>query len=205
MSISSLKDLGYQQAKTGDSLDTQAQFALDNITGFPEDVPSEAKDALYDGYRMRYSERKPATMYAVINDHYVLATEEHLKNKKVEKVEMGVAYAFSYSSQEFGKLKNTNPALHGIIKTIRDDVADYCSNRLGDLKRASKKLIAKKDGTSRITLDFAQSMLKAFEAQEKSVKVKQAKGDTTANSAKFALAVKSFWMTYNKYCCRPCP
>ena len=198
MSISSLKDLGYQQAKTGDSLETQAQFALDNITGFPETVPSEAKDALYDGYRMRYSEKKPATVYAVINDHYVIATEEHLKNKKVEKVEMGVAYAFSYSSQEFGKLKNTNPALHGIIKTIRDDVADYCSNRLGDLKRASKKLIAKKDGTSRITLDFAQSMLKAFEAQEKSVKVKQAKGDTTANSAKFALAVKSFWMTYNK-------
>ena len=198
MSISSLKDLGYQQAKTGDSLETQAQFALDNITGFPEDVPSEARDALYDGYRMRYSERNPATMYAVVNDHYVLATPEQVQNKKVEKVEMGVAYAFSYSSQEFGKLKNTNPALHGIIKTIRDDVADYCSNRLGDLKRASKKLIAKKDGTSRITLDFAQSMLKAFEAQEKSVKVKQAKGDTTANSAKFALAVKSFWMTYNK-------
>ena len=198
MSISSLKDLGYQQAKTGDSLETQAQFALDNITGFPEDVPSEAKDALYDGYRMRYSERNPATMYAVVIDHYVLATPEQVQNKKVEKVEMGVAYAFSYSSQEFGKLKNTNPALHGIIKTIRDDVADYCSNRLGDLKRASKKLIAKKDGTSRITLDFAQSMFKAFEAQEKSVKVKQAKGDTTANSAKFALAVKSFWMTYNK-------
>jgi hypothetical protein len=198
MSISSLKDLGYQQAKTGDSLETQAQFALDNITGFPEDVPSEARDALYDGYRMRYSERKPATMYAVINDHYVLATEEHLKNKKVEKVEMGVAYAFSYSSQEFGKLKNTNPALHGIIKTIRDDVADYCSNRLGDLKRAAKRLITKSDGSSRTTLDFAQSMLKAFDAQEKSVKVKQAKGDTTADSAKFALAVKSFWMTYNK-------
>jgi hypothetical protein len=198
MTISSLKDLGYQQAKTGDTLETQAQFALDNIAGFPEDVPSEAKDALYDGYRMRYSERKPATMYAVINDHYVLATEEHLKNKKVEKVEMGVAYAFAYSSQEFGKMKNTNPALHSIIKVIRDDVADYCSNRLGDLKRSAKRLINKSDGSSRTTLDFAQSMLKAFEAQEKSVKVKQAKGDTTANSAKFTLAVKSFWMTYNK-------
>ena len=198
MTISSLKDLGYQQAKTGDTLETQAQFALDNIAGFPEDVPSEAKDALYDGYRMRYSERKPATMYAVINDHYVLATEEHLKNKKVEKVEIGVAYAFAYSSQEFGKMKNTNPALHSIIKVIRDDVADYCSNRLGDLKRSAKRLINKSDGSSRTTLDFAQSMLKAFEAQEKSVKVKQAKGDTTANSAKFTLAVKSFWMTYNK-------
>ena len=198
MSISSLKDLGYQQAKTGDTLETQAQFALDNITGFPEDVPSEAKDALYDGYRMRYSERKPATMYAVINDHYVLATPEQVQNKKIEKIDVGVAYAFAYSSQEFGKLKNTNPALHSIIKVIRDDVADYCSNRLGDLKRSAKRLINKSDGSSRTTLDFAQSMLKAFEAQEKSVKVKQAKGDTTANSAKFTLAVKSFWMTYNK-------
>lgn len=196
--ISSLKDLGYQQAKTGDSLETQAKFALDNIKGFPDDVPSEAKDALYDGYRMRYSERKPAVMYAVINDHYVIATPEQVQNKKIEKIEIGVAYAFAYSSQEFGKMKNTNPALHGIIKVIRDDVADYCSNRLGDLKRASKKLIAKKDGTTRTTLDFAQSMLKAFEAQEKSVKVKQAKGDTTANSAKFALATKAFWTTYNK-------
>jgi len=198
MTISSLKDLGYQQAKTGDTLETQAQFALDNITGFPEDVPSEAKDALYDGYRMRYSERKPATMYAVINDHYVLATPEQVQNKKIEKIDVGVAYAFAYSSQEFGKMKNTNPALHSIIKVIRDDVADYCSNRLGDLKRSAKRLINKSDGSSRTTLDFAQSMLKAFEAQEKSVKVKQAKGDTTANSAKFTLAVKSFWMTYNK-------
>ena len=196
--ISSLKDLGYQQAKTGDSLETQAQFALENITGFPEDVPSEARESLYDGYRMRYSERKPAVMYAVINDHYVIATPEQVQNKKIEKIEIGVAYAFAYSSQEFGKLKNTNPALHGIIKIVRDDVADYCSNRLGDLRRAAKKLITKKDGATRTTLDFAQSMLKAFEAQEKSVKVKQAKGDTTANSAKFALAVKSFWTTYNK-------
>ena len=196
--ISSLKDLGYQQAKTGDSLETQAQFALENITGFPENVPSEARESLYEGYRMRYSERKPAVMYAVINDHYVVATPEQVENKKIEKIEIGVAYAFAYSSQEFGKLKNTNPALHGIIKTVRDDVADYSSNRLGDLRRAAKRLIAKKDGASRTTLDFAQSMLKAFEAQEKSVKVKQAKGDTTANSAKFALAVKSFWTTYNK-------
>ena len=195
--FSSLRDMGYQQAKTGDNLETQAQFALDNIAGFPEDVPSEAKDALYDGYRMRYSERKPATMYAVINDHYVAATPEQIQTKKIETIDVGVAYAFAYSSQEFGKLKNTNPALHGIIKVIRDDVADYCSNRLGDLKRAAKKLVSKKDGATRTTLDFAQSMLKAFEAQEKSVKVKQAKGDTTANSAKFTLAVKAFWMTYN--------
>ena len=198
--ITSLKDLGYQQAKTGDSLETQAQFALDNITGFPEDVPSEAREMLYEGYRMRHNEKHQAKVYAVVNDHYVLATPEQIKNAKVEKIEMGVHYAFSYSSQEFGKLKNTNPALHGIIKTIRDDVGDYCSNRLGDLRRAAKAILAKRNGktATRTTLDFAESMLKTFEAQEKSVKVKQGKGDTTANSAKYVLAVKAFWTTYNK-------
>ena len=198
--ISSLKDLGYQQAGTGDSLDAQGEYALANIAGFPEDIPSESREMLYDGYRMRHNERHPAKVYAVVNDHYVLATPEQIKNAKVEKIEIGVAYAFAYSSQEFGKLKNTNPALHGIIKIIRDDVADYCSNRLGDLKRACKRILAKRNGntTTRTTLDFAESMTKLFDAQTKSVKVKEAKRDTTANSAKYALAVKAFWTTYNK-------
>ena len=198
--ITSLKDLGYQQASTGDSLDNQAEYALVHISGFPEDISSEAREMLYEGYRQRKSERNPAKVYAVINDHYVIATPEQVQNKKIEKIEIGVAYAFAYSSQEFGKLKNTNPALHGIIKTIRDDVADYCSNRLGDLKRACKKILAKRNGTTttRTTLDFAQSMTNLFDAQAKSVKVKETKRDTTANSAKYALAVKAFWATYNK-------
>jgi len=198
--ITSLKDLGYQQASTGDSLDNQAEYALVHISGFPEDISSEAREMLYEGYRQRKSERNPAKVYAVINDHYVIATPEQVQNKKIEKIEIGVAYAFAYSSQEFGKLKNTNPALHGIIKNIRDDVADYCSNRLGDLKRACKKILAKRNGTSttRTTLDFAQSMTNLFDAQAKSVKVKETKRDTTANSAKYALAVKAFWATYNK-------
>ena len=198
--ITSLKDLGYKQAGTGDSLDQQAEYALANITGFPKEISSEAREMLYEGYRLRNSEKHPAKVYAVVNDHYILASPEQIKNAKVEKIEIGVAYAFAYSQQEFGKLKNTNPALHGIIKEIRDAVGDYCSNRLGDLKRACNKILTKRNGktATRTTLDFAQSMHKDFEAQEKSVKVKQAKGDTTANSAKYALAVKSFWMTYNK-------
>jgi hypothetical protein len=90
--------------------------------------------------------------------------------------------------------------LHGIIKIIRDDVADYCSNRLGDLKRACKRILAKRNGTTttRTTLFFEESMKTIFDVQAKSVKVKEAKRDATANSAKYALAVKAFWMTYNK-------
>ena len=195
--FASLRDMGYQQAKTGDNLTTQAQFAIDTITGFPADIPAEAKSELYAGYQLRYNENHPAETYAVINGHYVKATDEQVKNKKVEKVEIGVAYAFSYSSQEFGKLANTNPALHAIVKKWRSDVSDYCSNRLGDLKRAATKLLNKGKTAQRQTLDFAESAKKVFDQLGNSVKVKAGRGDTTADPVKFKQAVDAFWKTYS--------
>ena len=87
----SLRDLAYNQAKAGDTVNEQAALALESITGFPNDVPSEAKAELYEGYQLRFNENQPPKLYAVINGHYVLATTEHEKNKKVEKVEVGVA------------------------------------------------------------------------------------------------------------------
>jgi hypothetical protein len=194
--FTSLKDLGYQQASTSDTLESQAQYAIDHIAGFPADVPAEARAEIYEGYRLRCNDNKPPVTYAVIDGHYVLATDEHIKNKKVEKIEVGVVYAFSYTSQEFGKLANTNPALHGLVKKWRDDVADYCSNRLGDLKSKANKLLKKDQPSTRNTLDFSQSMTNVFTAQEKSVKVKQAKGDTTADPVKFKIAVTAFWKAY---------
>jgi len=194
--FASLRDMGYQQAKTADNLTTQAQFAIESIKGFPADVPAEARAELYAGYQLRYNENKPAKLYAVINGHYTIATEEQIANKKVEKVEIGVAYAFSYSSQEFGKLANTNPALHGIVKQWRSDVSDYCSNRLGDLKRAATKLLNKGKTTQRQTLDFAESAKKLFDQLGNSVKVKAGRGDTTADPVKFKQAVDAFWKAY---------
>jgi hypothetical protein len=192
----SLKDMGYQQAKTSDSLTVQAQFAIEAIKGFPTEVPPEARAEVYAGYQLRYNENHPVKTYAVVGGHYVLATEEQLSNKKVEKVEIGVAYAFSFSSQEFGKLASTNPGLHSVVKGWRDDTADYCSNRLGDLKRAATKLLKKGQPVQRQTLDFAESVKKAFDQLEASVKVKANKGDTTADTTKFKLAVDAFWKTY---------
>jgi hypothetical protein len=192
----SLKDMGYQQAKTGDNLSTQAQYAIESIKGFPTDIPAESRAELYAGYQMRFNENRPAKTYAVINGHYTVATEEQAKNKKVEKVEIGVAYAFSYSSQEFGKLANTNPALHNIVKQWRSDTSDYCSNRLGDLKRAATKLLNKDKTSQRQTLDFAESAKKALEQLGKSVKVKAGRGDTTADAVKFKQAVDAFWKAY---------
>jgi hypothetical protein len=192
----SLKDMGYAQAKTGDSLADQAQYAIASIAGFPADIPAESRAELYSGYQLRFNENRPAVTYAVINGHYTIATPEQIANTKVEKIEIGVAYAFSYSIQEFGKLANTNPALHSIIKVWRSDAADYCSNRLGDLKRAATKLLNKGKTQQRQTLDFAESMTKLFEAQAKSVKVKAGRGDASANEAKYKAAVAAFWKAY---------
>lgn len=192
----SLKDMGYAQAKTGDSLADQAQYAIASIAGFPSDIPAESRAELYSGYQLRFNENRPAVTYAVINGHYTIATPEQIANAKVEKIEIGVVYAFSYSSQEFGKLANTNPALHSIIKVWRSDAADYCSNRLGDLKRAATKLLNKGKTQQRQTLDFAESMTKLFEAQAKSVKVKAGRGDASANEVKYKAAVAAFWKAY---------
>jgi hypothetical protein len=194
--FSSLKDLGYQQAKTGDSLTEQAAYAISKIVGFPTDISPEARAELCAGYQMRYSEKHPADTYAVIDGNYVQATPEHEKNKKVEKISIGVDFAYSLSSQEFGKLKNTNPALHSIVKVWRDNVSDYCSNRLGDLKSAAAKLLKKDSPSHRLTLDFVESMTKVFDTQAKSVKVKESKQDSTANSVKYKMAVDAFWKAY---------
>jgi hypothetical protein len=196
--FASVRDFGYQQAMTGDSLVSQAQYALDNFAGFPESIADETKSDLYSGYQMRFAENNPAKVYAVVNDHYVLATDEQIKNKKIEKIEIGVAYAYSYSSQEFGKLKNTNPALHSLVKVYRDKFTTYASNKLGDLKREAKKILNSGKTATRTTLDFTESMTKLFDAQAKSVKVKQDRGDTSANALKYKLAVDAFWTAYKK-------
>ena len=198
-SFTSLKDLGYQQAGNFEKSISMAQHALDNIVGFPKDVPTEAKDELYEGYRMRFNERNPAKVYAVINDHYVHATQEHIEAKNVEKIEVGVAYAFSYSSQEFGKLKNTQPALHALIDVVRQKCNTYCSNRLADLKRAATAILNKDKPRERTAnKDFAEFVLAWMNdaAPTRLVSAKN-RGDTSADTKKFNEAKVAFMVKWN--------
>ena len=199
VSFTSLKDLGYQQAGNFEKSISMAQHALDNIVGFPKAVPTEAKDELYEGYRMRFNERNPAKVYAVINDHYVHATQEHIEAKNVEKIEVGVAYAFSYSSQEFGKLKNTQPALHALIDDVRQKCNTYCSNRLGDLKRAATAILNKDKPRERTAnKDFAEFVLAWMNdaAPTRLISAKN-RGDASADTKKFNEAKVAFMVKWN--------
>ena len=197
VSFTSLKDSAFQQAGAHQTLESVARYALAQIKDFPKEVPTEAKDSLYEGYRMKFDVLQPAVMYAIINGHYVIASPEHIANDKVEKVEIGVPYAYSYSAQEFGKLANTNPALHALIKEIREKTATYCSNRLGDLKRAANKILNNgKDRNRGVNKDFYE-FVEAWFKDTAPDRLKSAKnrGDSSAdekrwNEAKVAFMVK---------------
>jgi hypothetical protein len=198
VSFTSLKDSAFQQAGAHQTLESVARYALGQIKDFPKEVPTEAKDSLYDGYRMKFDALQPAVVYAVINGHYVQATQEHVANDKVEKVSIGVPYAYSYSAQEFGKLANTNPALHELVKAIRDKTATYCSNRLGDLKRAANKIL--NDGKERqrgVNKDFAE-FVEAWFKDSAPDRLKSAKnrGDKSADDKRFNEAKVAFMVKW---------
>lgn len=197
--FTSLKDSAFQQAGAAKTLEDVARFVIERVPSFPAEIPSEAKDELYAGYMLKFEHLRPAKTYAVINGHYVEPTQEHLSAKNVEKIEVGVPYAFSYSSQEFGKLKNTNPALHAIIGKVRSDFSDYASNRLGDLKRAALKLI--NNGKTRertANKDFAEWVELFFkDTAPTRLKSASARGDASADEKRWNEAKVAFMVKWN--------
>jgi hypothetical protein len=198
VTFTSLKDSAYQQAGAAQTLESVAQYALANIEGFPKEVPTEAKDALYDGYKMKFCQLQPDVTYAVINGHYVLPSVEQLAAKNVERVNIGVAFAFSYSQQEFGKLANTNPALHKLIGDIRTKCNTYCSNRLGDLKRTANRILnAGKDRVRTANKDFAEFVEAWFkDTAPDRLKTAKNRGDASADDKRFNEAKVAFMVKW---------
>jgi len=83
--FTSLKDSAFQQAGAAQTLESVARYAIEKIADFPKEISSEAKDELYEGYRMKFDALNPKKTFAVINDHYVLATQEHIDAKTSRK------------------------------------------------------------------------------------------------------------------------
>jgi len=192
--IAVLASKAYDQAKSNDTLEDIAQHCINTISGFPENIPSESKEALTVGYRKRYSEKHPAKQYAIVNGQYLLIDDTNkLASSKAEKINIGVDYAYSYSQQMFGKLRGDNPALHAIIKDIRDDTGSYTSNRLGDLKRKAKEIQNKGKSRDRsATKDFAQYVASVLDDMTTRCLNAKGRGDTSADAEKLKLAKAAF-------------
>ena len=195
--MENLVELGFAQAGTGDALTSHAQTAMSLIVGFPEEISDEARALLYSGYRQRWDATHPAKLYAVIDGNYVEATADMVKNKKVEKVEIGMHHIFSYTQQEFGKLKLSQPAMYALMQPIRSSINDYCQGALSDLKGKAKKILRKENSTPRApNLDFAEWLNDPKKAVIPAIrhksKTSKKRGDATADEARLNEAIIAF-------------
>jgi len=96
-------------------------------------------------------------------------------------------------------LKNTQPALHALIDIVRQKCNTYCSNRLGDLKRAATIILNKDKPRERTAnKDFAEFVLAWLNdtAPTRLISAKN-RGDNSADSKKFNEAKVAFMVKWN--------
>ena len=150
--VQTVKAQGYNQAVAGDTITTIAMWCIANIVGFPvkADVPSESKEQLYQGYRLRRNECFKPSMTMTDGGRELLVT---------------VDVAYSFTSVSFGKLKNDQPKLYHAVKDVRIATDSYCSKNYNRL--LAKGLEIQNEGKERgkrTTLSFEEQVAKAFDS-----------------------------------------
>ena len=196
----SISDIALHHGRAENAILGCAWKALETIKGFPvlKDVSEENIASLRDGYALAYREIFKPDTYAIINGHYVQASPEHISNDKVEKITMTLDYCMSFTANEIGTLFKDEPEKKKLIREVRDGLSTYITKKISRLVTKANELLKLASGetTKREVVLFEQSVNKFFEAQIKSVKVKQKRGDASANPVKFLSAIEAFWKAY---------
>jgi hypothetical protein len=202
-SYSSIADMGYKQAVTGDTLRTMALYALDKIVGFPEEISKTDKATLYAGYQMRYNENNPKVEYVMVDGHYVVFSGLDDKQKKLakdlERVFIGVDFAMSFSQQSFGSLKDTEPAKHRVIKEWRDKFSDYAGNKLRKLVSEAKAIVKERNNETRergATKAFDIRVSLALDDLKSKCKTANSRGDVSADVKRLNDAITAFMQVW---------
>lgn len=194
----SFEDAGYKQARTGEASAGIAAWVLNRCPTFVDDVPKEIKTSLYAGFQLRKHELTGDKFYKLGEGGAYIP----LKDKPGEGVQgvvcMTINTAMSYSSQEFGKMRESDPAKHAIIRPLRDAFSDYAGNCLRDLKAAVRRKMTAGQPRQRSANKSLHEALKAmFDVAEKRVKSAKDRSEVDADPVKFKLAVDAFWKAYN--------
>lgn len=187
--IRSMKDAGYKGAQSADILENVAAFVLGQYPDFIEEQSKEAVAELKEGWALRYNELHPGQRYTA--EWIPLADDAEPQEGELVAT---LAFALSYSQQDFGKLKNTEPAKHGVVKGIRDKFTKYCSNRLADLITACKRRTGEKRARTTAADDWLTAANKVFDALDKRCTTGKARGDSTVpEKDKFRMARDKFF------------
>jgi hypothetical protein len=195
MKTLNLKQIAYQQASFADNLKGLARSVYEAYPNLDDEVADEVKADLFAGYQLRVAENQPK-----IDQHFIVESGNYLPveklafdNHKGEKYHRTVANIMAYTPQAFGALRQSNPQLHAVIKSERDSVSKYCSNRLADLKKAIHAI--KNEGVARVrgaTKTFGETVKDTMDGLKKKCANAKARGDDSANDKKLVLAISEF-------------
>lgn len=195
-----LSEMSYDQAISVERAQKQAQFALDNIVGFPEECSDSARAELNDGWIKRFKVNNPEVTYAKIDGNYIKVTPENADRfANVEKCLMSADIALSFTTHEFGRLNETHdPTFKSLVQEWRKRTSDYCSGNYKRLVTEAKRILANGKNRERgATKTLDERIVKWFEDTEKSVAVAVKRGDPTANADRFSKAKIQFFAVWN--------
>ena len=202
LQFKSLSDFAFAHAGLTGKIQGMARYAIDNIAGFPAECPDESKAELKAGYQKKWGVDHPPVSFVNIGGNYF--AEESIDVTKitgqVEKRTISAEYLMNITTHEYGVMGRDDPAWRKIVEKRREAMKDYATNRFNDLVTAAKKLIAESNPSAKRTrtiVAFTDSVKKAFDQLEGSVKVKLKDGDATANPVQFLMARDAFWKAYN--------
>ena len=180
LSIDNLKNAGYQSALAVEHLSLVAKYVFDQCPNILEDVPAEVKAQLTEGWALRWQELNPAKRY----------NSEWIPDAKGGN-EVTLAYALSFSQQQFGQLRQSEPVKHGVIGGVRTPFNKYAFNKMKALLKAIRDLNpeTRERGT---TDDFATYVGKVMDTIKTRCKNAKARGDATADEVKTRVAIDAF-------------
>lgn len=197
LSFKSISDFGYNVAKRADAVRGDGAWALDHLKGFPDELLSEDRAELNEGFRKRASElpKYEAVEYGVVDGNYIPVSQLS-GDLPMERYIVSVASAFSYTQQQFGAMKSENPQLYLIVQDVRNRVNKYCSNCLADLKAAARKVLKERNpetSTRAATKSFAEFVESTLDTMKQRCKTAEARGnDPTANLKALDAAIIAF-------------
>ena len=206
----SLPDLGYRHGGALHTVKQLATWALDGgVKGFPDNVSDEDTLAIRQGYKRKHSELNPATQYCIVEGKYLKVSDMQLQGielpKNAEVVNIGVDYAFSFTQQQAGKLKEThNPVLHGIVADIRTRCNKYETTTFAKLQAEGNKILKERKGETtqrKGNLAFMEWLYNdkgVFDTMKTRCKNAKAKGDEFADVAKLDKAISAFNAVFKK-------
>jgi hypothetical protein len=185
VTIDNLKNAGYQSAIADEHLSLVAKYVLDVCPSILDEVPAEVKSQLVEGWALRWQELNPAKRY----------NSEWIPDPKGGN-ELTLAYAMSFSQQQFGQLRQSDPVKHGVINNIRTPFNKYASNKMKALLKAIRNLNPETRERG-ATDDFATYINKVMDTIKTRCKNAKARGDTTADEVKTRMAIDAFKKAIN--------